>query len=87
MDNKTTDRKERDLKKVLIEWVDSNIQHGWQSNTNDCNVALTEEVGYLVQEDTEKIIVARGYSQYGFYNSPMAIPIGCIKSIRELRLK
>jgi len=75
------------MKKVLVEWVDSNIQHGWQSDINDCDVALTEELGYLIQEDDDKIIVARGYSQYGFYNSPMAIPKGCIRSIKELRCK
>jgi len=75
------------MKKVLIEWVDANIQHGWQLDTSTCDVALTEEIGYLVEEDNKKIIVARGYSQYGLYNSPMAIPLGCIKSIKELRLK
>ncbi len=75
------------MKKVLIEWVDANIQHGWQGDTSDCNIALTEELGYLIEEDNDKIIVARGISQYGLYNSPMAIPRGCIKSIKELRLK
>ena len=75
------------MKKVLIEWVDSNIQHGWRPDAKDCDVALTSEIGYLIQEDNDKIVVARGYSQYGFYNSPMAIPKGCIKSIKELKPK
>ena len=75
------------MKKVLIEWVDANIEHGWQADINDCDIAMTEELGYLIEEDNEKVIVARGYSQYGLYNSPMAIPRGCIKSIKELRIK
>lgn len=75
------------MKKVLVEWVDANILHGWQSDIEDCNIALTEEVGYLIREDDEKIILARGVSTYGFLNSPMAIPKGCVKSMKELRVK
>ncbi len=74
-------------KRVLVEWIDSNIMHGWQTDLNDCNVALTEEMGFLIKEDDEKIVLARGISSQGFYNSPMAIPKGCIKSIKEMRLK
>uniref|UniRef100_A0A6M3JJJ6 Putative structural protein n=1 Tax=viral metagenome TaxID=1070528 RepID=A0A6M3JJJ6_9ZZZZ len=72
---------------VKVKWVDSNIIHGWQSNIDDCDVALSDEVGFLVKENEETIILARGVSQYGLLNSPMAIPKGCIKSIKEMRLK
>ena len=72
---------------VKVNWVDSNIQHGWQGDINDCCVALCDDVGYLVDKDDEKIILARGISQTGYLNSPMAIPRGCILSIKEMRLK
>ncbi len=75
------------MKRVEIEWVDSNILHGWQADTADCDVALSNELGYVVSEDDEKIILARGISAFGLLNSPMAIPKGCIKSIKELRIK
>ena len=75
------------MKKVQVEWVDSNILHGCQSDLDNCDVALTEEIGYLIKEDDDKIILARGISSQGFYNSPMAIPKGCIKSVKEMRLK
>ena len=75
------------MKIVKVTWVDSNIQHGWQSNTTDCDVALCDDVGYLIDENDEKITLSRGVSQYRLLNSPMAIPKGCIKSIKEMRLK
>jgi hypothetical protein len=75
------------MKHVEIEWVDANILHGWQASFEDCDLAESKESGYLVHEDKEKIIIARGYSKHGLYNSPMSIPKGCIKSIKELRLK
>ncbi len=75
------------MRRVEVEWVDSNILHGWQVDTVDCNVALSNELGYLISEDDDKIILARGISSFGLLNSPMAIPKGCIKSFKELRVK
>ena len=72
---------------VKVNWTDSSIQHGWQADVNECFVALCDDVGYLVDEDDEKIILARGISNADFLNSPMAIPRGCIRSIKEMRLK
>jgi len=74
-------------KMVYIQWVDSNIMHGWQSDLENCDVALSNEIGYMVHEDEDKIILARGISSQGFYNSPMSIPSGCIKIKKELRIK
>ena len=74
------------MKHVEIEWYDANILHGWQSEP-DCPLALSKESGWIRHENDEKIVVVRGYSELGCYNSPMAIPKGCIKSIRELRCK
>jgi len=72
------------MKIVEVEWVDSNILHGWQNEINDCDVALCNEVGYLAHEDEDKVILARGISSFGLLNSPIAIPKGCVKSIKEL---
>jgi len=75
------------VKIVKVKWIDSSIQHGWQEDINGCCVALCDDVGYLVGEDDEKIILARGVSNAGFFNSPLAIPKGCVKYIKEMRLK
>ena len=72
---------------VKVNWTDSSIQHGWQGDINECCVALCDDVGYLVDQDDEKIILARGISNAGFFNSPLAIPKGCVISIKEMRLK
>ena len=77
----------RNYKAVLVSWLDSNILHGWQDNAKICKVAISEELGYLIHEDEEKITLARGISDGGLFNSPMAIPKGCIKSIKEMRVK
>ena len=75
------------MKLVKVKWYDSNIQHGWQSDTEDCRLALCEDAGWVVYENDEMIILARGISDHAFFNSPMAIPRGCIIEIKELRLK
>lgn len=75
------------MKLVKVKWHDSNIQHGWQVDTNDCSVALCEDVGWIIHEDDKMIIMARGISDHAFFNSPMAIPRGCIIEIKELRCK
>ncbi len=75
------------MKHVQIEWIDANIQHGWQADHEDCHSAESFESGWILYEDETEIVIVRGYSKYGLYNSPMAIPKGCIKSVRELRLK
>ena len=74
------------MKHVEIEWEDANILHGWQGEP-DCPLATSKESGWIWYEDIDKVIIVRGYSAYGLYNSPMAIPRGCIKSIKELRVK
>ena len=76
------------MKKVLIEWVDSNILHGWQMDGEaPCDLARCESLGYVKGEDDNKIVLSQTKSDYGAHMGVLAIPKGCIKSIKELRLK
>ena len=76
------------MKKVLVEWVDSNILHGWQMEGEiPCDLANCESIGYLKNEDTEKVVLSQTQSNYGAHMGVLAIPKGCITSIKELRLK
>ncbi len=75
------------MRKVIVEWYDSNIVHGWQPHSESCNVALCESMGFLKEDTTEKIVLLQSWSNFGFEMGRMAIPRGCIKSIKELRLK
>ncbi len=74
------------MKLEKIKWWDSNIQHGWQPDIDNCDLALCEEVGWVVYENDEAIIIARGISD-NLYNSPMAIAKGCVIERKELRVK
>lgn len=76
------------MKKVLIEWVDSNILHGWQMEGEfPCSLAECETIGYIKDEDEDKIVVTQTVSSYGANMGVLAIPMGCVKSVKELRLK
>lgn len=77
------------LKVVQVVWEDSNIAHGWASEEEVSNdgVVMCESVGYLYSEDDKRIIIVMGFSEYGLYIERKAIPRGCIKTIKELRIK
>lgn len=76
-------------KMVLIEWVDSNIMHGWRisEEANEDTVAHCKTVGFLKSQDDEKITLVMGESDFGSVIECITIPKGCIKSIKELRVK
>ena len=76
------------MRKVLIEWVDSNVLHGWQMEGEaTCDLAICESMGYVKEEDADKIVLSQTKSNYGAHMGVLAIPMGCIKSIKELRIK
>lgn len=77
------------LKMVSVDWVDSNIMHGWASEEEARLDGLPEvhSVGFLFSRDDEKIILIMGYSEYGALIERKAIPMGCIKSIKKLRVE
>ncbi len=76
------------MKIVKIEWVDSNIMHGWQPlDIFEGRLALCESVGYLYEETDELVTLTMGASDLGSIIETLSIPRGCIKSIKELRVR
>ncbi len=74
--------------KVLVEFDDSNVTHGWQSDNEICeDVSHCRVVGILKYEDGKKIEVALGDSDCGSKLETITIPKGCITQIRKLRVK
>lgn len=76
------------MKVIKVEWVDSNITHGWQpEGVFEGAWALCESVGYLYEETSELISLAMGRSDHKSILETLTLPKACIKSIKEMRVK
>jgi hypothetical protein len=75
------------MKKVIVNWLDSNTLHGWQYGEYPVELAQCETIGFMVEEDDERLVIAQTVSNYGAHMGITIIAKGCIKSIRELRIK
>ena len=76
-------------KMVLIEWLDSNIMHGWRTEeeVKEDILAHCKTIGFLIAQNDKCITLTMGISDFGSVLESITIPKGCIKSMRELRLK
>lgn len=68
------------MKIVLIEWEDSYCTSAW---SEDIDVCRCVSAGIFIKEDDGKVVIASALSGEMF-NGALAIPKGCIKSIREV---
>lgn len=75
------------MKKIVAKWWDSNILHDWQVGEYKAELALCETMGYIVEETGEKLVLAQTISAFGAHMGVIIIAKGCIKSIKELRVK
>jgi hypothetical protein len=72
----------------MIEWEDSNFEHGWLSIDQVSGILITTRtVGFAIFEDATRISVSQNKSDLDTYMGIMTIPKSCIKSIKELRIK
>ena len=77
----------KEYRRVEVTWVDSNCLHGWQEPEVKTEIAEVSSLGFLISEEESKLTLAPSVSEYGLIFNPIAIPKGCIKSIKELRLR
>ncbi len=78
----------RRRKIVLIEWDDTSVIHGWFSPTDiSGGIAHCQSVGFWVKEDEESITISFAVSDQDLVMEKKTIARGCIKSIKEMRVK
>ena len=73
-------RKQPNIRLVFVEWVDTVSSAGWDTK-DEIDIKLVKEVGWLIEENAERIKIARTISEEEYY-SITAIPKGCIKSVQ-----
>ena len=72
------------MKRLEVEFLDSNFMHGWESETKDDLAAVTV-IGYYKSEDDEQLTLTMAYSNFGLRFAKLSIPKGSIRTISELR--
>ena len=74
---------------VIVEWHDAATGHGWESVEEvDTKEELMITVGFVVGRGEHTVVIASSIDkeQHGQSNSRIKIPLGMIKSIKELNV-
>ena len=74
-------------KMVLVNWVDSDVLHGWFAEDIRNEMAQCRSVGILLSKNKETVDLAMGDSNRGLVLEKLSIPQGCVVSIHELEIK
>ena len=72
------------MRRLEVEFYDSNFMHGWESESQDDLAAITA-VGYYKSEDDKQLTLTMAYSNFGLRFAKLSIPKGSIRTISELR--
>jgi len=72
----------------LVEWDDAYSKSGWTNPNDDLTISKCITVGLLLSENDDRVVVAQNASHTsGSIGDILAIPRGCIKRIRELKIR
>lgn len=75
------------MKLVLVEWDDcSTRMGGWHHLDEMDSVMECFSMGVICKEDEKQIVIANSRNADGRYMETVAIPRGCIKRIRTLKV-
>ena len=74
------------MKRLEIEFYDSNFRHGWEGEDKD-DLAIATAIGYCKSEDDKQLTLVMAYSNFGLNFAKLTIPKSAILSRKEARLK
>lgn len=74
-------------KLIYIEWVDSNVQHGWAEDEGiPPSLAMCQTAGLFDCETAEYISVVLSRSDLGSHMERLIIPKGCIRKVKRVEV-
>lgn len=75
------------MRLVEVKWVDSALNIGWKSEySKETSISQCKTVGYLIKKNKKQLVIAMNINDSGGYSEAMAIPIGCVKSIKKVKI-
>lgn len=78
------------MKLVLVEWVDSTmLGQRWhcEDEIDQLDIGRCVAVGIVRRDDSDKLVITQNQDRYRDGANLIAIPKGCIKRMRQLRVK
>lgn len=74
------------MEKVCVEWVDSSVVQGWELwACAERDVAHCSSVGWLLEDNKERVTIAQSQSTTGTIMNTLTIPRGAVTSMKILR--
>jgi len=74
------------MKRLEVEFYDSNFRHGWEGDDRD-ELAVATAMGYCKSEDEAQLTLIMAYSNFGLNFAKLTIPKSAIVSIKNVRLQ
>ena len=74
------------MKRLEVEFYDSNFMHGWSGETED-DLALVTATGFCKSENDKQLTLIMAYSDFGLKFAKLTIPKSAVLSVKEVRLK
>ncbi len=73
-------------KMVLVVWEDANSCLDYYRDPDYHTISVCEEVGFLEYKDKNKLILTTQHFEDGDMRHVLVLPLGCVKSIKELKV-
>jgi hypothetical protein len=70
---------------VEVTWEDAESDHGWEPSADtDMSPAMAVTVGFLIKDESERVVIASTCDAQNNSNNRLKIPRGMIRSMRKI---